>query len=689
MRPSLVLTEAQLSDVVDDLMAHDAFVVDVETIGGLNTLRNEVAWIAFATEAAVHVIPLRHPNGEMVTAACSRKEYDPSTRRPLKRDPSKLTKGKTRMVHHPATFAPPPKQLRPDKVFEALRPVFWSDRLIINHNLRYDLKSMAKYWGDLPPGPYADTQVMVHLCNENLPQKGLKPVTRSWYLGRAANDHKTAQRFYPELGKAGVENFSLSEAARYCVQDVTFTRRLYHRCLAQIEDEGMTGAWELDMQLYGVLMRMEHAGIEVNIEQVAELREYLAGEISRIETDAARIAGVRFALTNPNEKRKYLFGDGEAHQYVDGNGRRRFKWVVPEGAEKGQGITPAVFTPTGKPRLKAEDLEKLAETNELAALFQTHGELDKLRAAFVEPFLSGELIDGGRVRTSFHLARTDTGRLSSSDPNLQQIPVRSQLGREFRKCFTAPPGYDLIVADYSQIELRVVAHVAQDPEMIRILSTGEDIHRAATAGALQKDPEDVTDEERSMVGKVVNFLIVYGGGAKTLQKTVKRPLEECEEIIANYFKTFKRLEPMKARIIKEAVARGDRERPMLRPPYVVIPPTGRRRRLPGLFSSDKYEVFKAQRQAVNAVVQGFAANIMKMALVEVDRVLTEADLGARLLLTVHDEIVMEAPSNHAEEVYPLVIDAMNGITLPDGTPILGQVPLLAEGGIGKTWVEAK
>lgn len=278
---------------------------------------------------------------------------------------------------------------------------------------------------------------------------------------------------------------------------------------------------------------------------------------------------------------------------------------------------------------------------------------------------------------------------NSSEPNLQQIPVRSELGKAFRKSFVAPAGYDLVVADYSQIELRVAAYVAQDPEMIRVLSTGEDIHRAAVAGALQKPLEEVTDEERSIIGKVVNFLIIYGGGAKKLQKSVQRPLDECEEIIANYFKTFSRLEPMKARIISEALERGDRERPKTNPPFVVVPPTGRRRRLPGLFSPDEYEVFRAQRQAVNVVIQGFAANIMKMALVEVDAALAEAGSGARVLLTVHDEVMIEAPQSESEDVYNLTIDVMNGISGPDGQPILGPVPLLAEGGVGHTWVDAK
>jgi DNA polymerase I-like protein with 3'-5' exonuclease and polymerase domains len=667
--PKLILSRAQLDAAVDDLLAHSSFVVDVETVGGLNPLRNEVTWIGLRTDAAVHIIPLRHPNGHMLTPPCSRREYDPSTRRPKKNNPAELTKGKIHMVHHPATFGPPPKQLRPDIVFDALRPVFFSDRLIINHNLRYDLKSMAKYWGgELPPGPYADTQVGVHLVDENLPQKGLKPITRGYYLGPNASVHKIAQRFYPEMGKAGVENFSLADAARYVAQDVTFTYRLHQRNMQVITGEEMTAAWELDMELYGLIMRMEMSGVAIDVDSVRALDAHLCAEIAQIEIDAARITGVKFNLGNINEKRKYLFGPKE---------------------EGGQGLKPLNTTKTGLPQLNEEALRKFAEKNPLAGLFMEHGKLEKLRSAFVEPFLNGNLLDGGRVRTHLNLARTDTGRISSSEPNLQQIPARSELGKEFRKCFVAQPGSELIVADYSQIELRVAAYVAQDPEMIRVLSTGEDIHRAAVAGALQKPVDEVTDEERSVIGKVVNFLIIYGGGAKKLQKSVQRPLDECEEIIANYFKTFSRLEPMKARIIRDAIERGDRSRPHRQPPYVIVPPTGRRRRLPGLFSSDEYEVFRAQRQAVNAVIQGFAANIMKMALVNVDRALREVDSGARVLLTVHDEIMVETPESEAKAVYDLVIEEMNNVALPSGSPILGPVPLLAEGGIGHTWVDAK
>jgi DNA polymerase-1 len=672
LRPELVLTQDQLQVVVEDLLAHDSFVVDVETIGSLNPLRNEVTWIGLATDAAVHVIPLRHPHGDRLTEACVRREYDPTTRRPLRRDPTKLTKGTVKTVRHAATFSPPPRQLRPDVVFAALRPVFFSDRLKVNHNLKYDLRTMAKYWGgEIPPGPYADTLVSTHLVDENLIQKGLKPVTRKYYLGRQASNHQLANAFYPEMGKAGVELFSIAEAARYVAQDVTFTRRLDRRNMEIIEAEGLTPAWELDMALYGVIMGMEHAGVTIDVPAVEDLDRHLSGEMKLYETEAARITGVRFELSNINEKKHFLFGD-------------------PKTVKGGQGLKPLGYTKKNKdPQLDQDGLKKFAEKNPLAQVFLDHGEMMKLRSAFVTPFLEGDILDGGRVRTRLNLHSTVTGRLSSAEPNLQQIPARSELGRVFRKCFVASPGKDLVVADYSQIELRVAAHVAQDPEMIRVLSSGEDIHRAAAAGALQKPFEEVTDEERTIVGKVVNFLIIYGGGPKKLQKSVKRPLDECEEIISNYFKTFTRLEPMKTRIILDAVASGDRERPHRFPPYVVIPPTGRRRRLPDLYSDDQWDVFRAQRQAVNAVIQGMAANIMKMALVDVDVALKEEGSNARILLTVHDEIILEAPQDEAKAVYDLTIDVMNSVTLPDGSPILGKVPLLAEGGIGQTWVEAK
>lgn len=667
--PMVVLTADQLAEVVADLESHDSFVVDIETIGGLNPIRNEVTWIALSTDKAVHLIPINHPNGAVVTDVCRRQEYNLATRRPLKRDPSQMTMGTPHTVTHPATFAPPPKQLRPDVVFAALRPIFFSDRLIINHNLKYDLHSMAKYWGgELPPGPYADTLVGIHLLDESRLQKGLKPVTREWYLGIKSSDREAAQKFYPEMGKAGVENFSLADAARYCAQDVTFTHRLYRRIMRVMADEDLLAAWDLDMSLYGPLMGMEQAGIMIDKGAVSRLDDHLALEVKQLEVDVARICGVKFPLTNLAAKRKYLFGP------------------VSEG---GQGLKPLGQTPKGLDKLDAGILAKYADTNELAALFKTHTELAKLHTAFVKPFSKGDILDGGRVRTRFNLHRTDTGRLSSSEPNLQQIPVRSDLGKSFRECFVADQskGRILVVADYSQIELRVAAHVSGDPEMVRVLSTGEDIHRAAAAGALQKPMEDVTDEERSVVGKVVNFLIIYGGGAKKLQQSVHRPLQECEDIINSYFEAFGGLQRMKSQIIHDAVRNGDRSSPTMHPPYVVIPPTGRRRRLPGLFSDNEYDVQRAQRQAVNAVIQGFAANIMKMALVDVSKSVCSGD--TRMLLTVHDEIVVETSVDKSEEVLAQLLHVMGNVSLGDGTPVLGKVPLLAEGGIGYTWVSAK
>jgi DNA polymerase-1 len=315
--------------------------------------------------------------------------------------------------------------------------------------------------------------------------------------------------------------------------------------------------------------------------------------------------------------------------------------------------------------------------------------LDKIKRTFVDKFLESETLVKGRAHTSFKQHGTETGRLSSENPNLQQVPARSNIGKQFRRAFIPTPGYSFVVADYDQIELRCIAYLSGDRDMKSLFIENKDIHAEAASTMLGVDPESITEDQRA-IGKTVNFLVGYGGGAKRLSAATGQPVDDCERFIKRYYERFRGLETWKAKIVEEAFAVGHREDPLRHPPYAVIPPFARRRRVRSLFSDDTYEVFSAHRQLVNAVVQGFAANIVKMAMIDVHERFLGRD--TYILLSIHDELVLETKgdcdSDSVRETYLEVVETMESVSL-NGKPILGDVPLRAAGGFGVDWVESK
>lgn len=674
--PRLILNRGELEAVVDLLMGRDCFVVDVETTG-LDTNTNEVLWVGLASEGECHLVPIGHPVGVLLKEAEQVLKPDYSTSRPFKNNPDRWTKPKMVKVLEPALFAEPPEQLRPDVAFEILRPLFFSDRTKIGHNLKFDLLSIAKYYGEIPPGPYADTLILSHVLDENRRERSLKRLACEHFLGKiAAQKKENREAYYPELGKAmgkyGIGAFGLDQIARYLAKDVSFTWYLWQSMRSRTP-ESLVTVFEQEMLLMGVLMGMERRGIAVDTEGLDALNEYMEGVLAETALDIYRIAGRKFTLTNNNVKRELLFGSPK-----DG----------------GQGLKPLEKTPTGQPKLDAKTLAHYAEENELARLFLFYNDVFKKKNDFVDKFRDPEYLIEGRIHTTFKQHGTATGRLSSAEPNLQQVPARSKeggdegLATKIRQVFVASPGHSLVVADYDQVELRCIAALSKDPEMVRLFAEERDIHAEAAAEVFGTPLEGVTPEMRSL-GKTINFGVGYGASPRRLAKETGRPLDEAEMFIERYYRKFARLQPWKTEIIEEAANNGDRMNPVHHPPYVEIPPFGRRRREPSLFADTEFEVGRAQRQLVNAVVQGFASSIMKMAMISLnDHLQGRPDLGASLLITVHDEILVEAPSDMISEVYDIVIAEMSGVVW-DGRPILGRVPLVASGAIGPNWADAK
>lgn len=653
--PGVIRTEAALREAVDHLLRQDEIVLDVETTFDPPKI-NDVLWIGFAIPDRVFLIPMGHPLGVLLSPAVTERRLPPEEERATLKSGQLSSAKKT--YHVPATFSDPGPQLRPDVVFSILEPVLFSGRTKIGHNVKFDLESIAKYYqGRIPPGPYVDTVIMTHVLDENLDRYGLKDLVMDWL--RVPPNPKVRSSFYPNLGKMGVWEQPIDQVARYLAKDVWYTHLYYQDHIGMIrQSEQLQQTFDVEMALYPVLMDMELFGINIDVDLLRERGRQLEQEREEIEFQIWTICGEQFPVSNPTMKRKYLFG--------------------PK-SQGGQGLKPLTFTPkTNTPQLNQSTLEHYAEKNELARLFLEWGEKDKIIGTFIEGLT--EKLVRGRLHTSFNQHRTVTGRLSSANPNLQQIPR----GDMIRDAFRADDGCLLVVADYDQVELRCAAFLSGDLEMIRVFQENRDIHSQAAAAMLDVPLDKVTKEQRQ-VGKTQNFGTLYGAGPQKIADVAGCSMEQAQEFIARYFQQFAGLSEWKDDMIRQARSRGKRNNP-LRPPYAEIPPFGRRRRLPDLYAEELRDRARAERQVINSIVQGFAANVMKLAMVELRHRFSGSPMD--ILLNVHDEIVVQAPAEMIEEARSEVVSVMEGVTY-NGVPILGEVPLTAEAGVAKRWSEAK
>lgn len=652
--PLVVRTKSDLDAAVQHVSQFDTFVVDVETTIAHPKV-NTVLWVGLAVPDRVVLIPMGHPLGRLISPATSEMVLPPEEERPVLKDGS-LSKRKVRRTV-PPVFGDPGKQLRPDVVFEALRPLLFSDRTKVGHNIKFDLESIAKYYGAVPPGPYVDTVILTHVLDENLPRFGLKDLVMDWL--RVPPNPKVRAEFYPNLGKRGVHEQPFDEVARYLAKDVWYTLLYYRRHLPLVLGQpDLSHTFDMEMSLYPVLLDMELTGIRIDTAALMEKGDQLRSERKYLEHQVWTLCGEQFPLSNPTDKRRWLFGTK---------------------ASGGQGLKPLSYTEKKQePRLDQATLEHYAPTNDLARYMLEWSEKDKVIGTFIDG-LSSKLVDD-RLHTSFKQHGTVTGRLSSANPNLQQIPR----GDMIRETFVADSGCLLVVADYDQVELRCAAYLSQDPSMIEVFQKNRDIHSQAASAMLGVPLEDVTPEQRQ-VGKTQNFGTLYGAGPGKIAQVANCSLEQAEQFIDRYFQEFSGLAAWKVDMIMRARKTGRRD-DAGKIPYASIPPFGRRRRLPGLFSSDLKERSRAERQVINSIVQGFAANIMKLAMIDLHR--RVQGLPYQILLNVHDELVVQAPEESVEDARRLVVECMESVTY-NGVPVLGPVPLTADGGIGKSWAEAK
>jgi DNA polymerase-1 len=402
---------------------------------------------------------------------------------------------------------------------------------------------------------------------------------------------------------------------------------------------------EIELPLAGVLARMERTGVLIDAGELARLSQMMEGEIARLTSEIHGLAGKSFNISSPQQLGKVLFQD--------------LGLPAPVKYGKGKVISTA-----------ADVLDELAPNYEIVRKVLEYRQLTKLKGTYVDALPS--LVDPGtrRLHTSFNQAGAATGRLSSSNPNLQNIPIKTELGREIRAAFVARPEWRIMVADYSQIELRLLAHMSHDPVLVDAFRRGEDIHTHTAAEVLGVPPLMVTPEARRQA-KVINFGIVYGMSPFGLSQTLGISREEAEKYIQNYFLRYAGVR----KFIDDTIAE-------VRRTGVARTLFGRERPIPDMNSRNPNSRGFAERTAVNTPLQGTAADLIKLAMIRIDHTLAAERMQSKMLLQVHDELVFEAAPGEEESLRSLVKREMEQASALD-------VPLLVEIGVGKNWRDAK
>ena len=429
-------------------------------------------------------------------------------------------------------------------------------------------------------------------------------------------------------------------------QQADCSMTLAERMIPEVDAQGLREVYNtIDLPLTGVLARMERTGIRIAPAQLKILSERMDLEIQRLTLAIHELAGKPFNISSPQQLGKILFED--------------LKLPTPVKYGKGKVVSTA-----------ADVLETLAADYEIARKVLDYRQLTKLKGTYVDALPL--LIDAatGRLHTTFNQAGAATGRLSSSNPNLQNIPIRTELGREIRAAFVPRDGWRLVVADYSQIELRLLAHMSHDPVLVESFRNGEDIHTRTASEVFRTPPLMVTGDMRR-AAKAVNFGIVYGQTAFGLAAGINIERKEAEEYIRAYFALYAGVKKWIQQTIEEVRGSG-----------VALTLSGRRRPIPDMHSRNPNARSFAERIAVNTPLQGTAADLIKLAMIRIDGQFAARKLEARMLLQVHDELVFEAPPAEAEMVAQLAKHEMESVQHLD-------VPLIADVGIGDNWRDAK
>jgi DNA polymerase-1 len=535
-----------------------------------------------------------------------------------------------------------PRQLALSEVLEKLRPILENPAIKkIGQNIKYDWLVLSRHGVNLD-GVLFDTMVASYLLN---------PSKRAHNLDQIALDflgHKTIS--YQEVAGKGKNAISfnqvlLEKAVPYACEDADITLMAKDVLMPRLQEIGLTDLMDnVEMPLVPVLMRMETQGTCINIDRLHELSKSFEHQLEALEAGIYGLAGEEFNINSSQQLGNILFN--------------KLKLPVLKKTKKKTGYSTDV-----------DVLTRLAEEHEMPALVLKQRTLSKLKSTYADALIDLVNPETGRIHTSYNQTVTATGRLSSSDPNLQNIPIRSEEGMEIRRAFVPRNGWHLVSADYSQVELRILAHYSDDEILIQAFLKDEDIHTRTASEVFQVSPSSITTELRRQA-KAINFGIIYGMSAFGLSKQLGLSQKMAKIYIDNYFARYQGVKRFIDQTLIEA-------KQMKRTSTLL----GRIRLLPDIGSSNINIRRAAERTAINTPIQGSAADLIKLAMINIDNAFRDRKLKSAMLLSVHDELVFEVPSEELDGIPPLVKEIMENIWDL-------KVPLKVNVAVGENWAEA-
>ncbi|WP_443096733.1 DNA polymerase I [Stenotrophomonas sp. PUT21] len=535
-----------------------------------------------------------------------------------------------------------PAQLPREQVLAALRPALEDPtKKKLGQHGKYDLHVLRRHGVNLQ-GYHDDTMLESFVLNSTATRHDMDSLAMR-YLGY------TTIKFEEVAGKGAKQiSFSqvgLDEACRYAAEDADVTLRLHHALQPQLQaTPSLDSVYrDIEMPLVPVLTRIEANGVHIDMAELRRQSQDLGARMLAAQQKATELAGRTFNLDSPKQLQAVLFDELQ--------------------------LPALVKTPKGQPSTNEEALEAIAEQHELPRVILEYRGLAKLRSTYTDKLPEMINQDTGRVHTSYHQSGAATGRLSSSDPNLQNIPIRTEDGRRIRRAFVAPPGRKILACDYSQIELRIMAHLSEDPGLVRAFEQGVDVHRATAAEVFSRPLDEVTSNERR-AAKAINFGLMYGMSAFGLARNLGIDRGQAQDYVALYFSRYPGVRDFMERMRQQARDQG----------YVETL-FGRRLYLNDINARNQGLRAGAERAAINAPMQGTAADIIKRAMVKVDSWLQDHGDQAKMILQVHDELVFETESSFLDTLRLKVVELMSSAAEL-------RVPLVVDAGVGDNWDEA-
>jgi DNA polymerase-1 len=615
----LVTDAARVPGIVDEMRAAGTIAVDTETTS-TDPMRADLVGVSLCgDEGQAYYLPFGHTPPSVATDA----EGNPV----LALDAPKP------VPNLPPLTSPLMSSLRDLLADESVRKV--------GHNIKYDMIVLER--ADAPlGGVHFDTSLASYVLDPGKRQHGLDILALDRFQARLTT--------YSEVAGSGRSEIPFSEvpletATSYSGEDADYTLRLYGQLKADLDAHAMLELLEeIEMPLVPVLADMEKAGVRIDLDFFESLRERFTREIALIEQEIYKLAGGEVNLRSVPQMRELLFA--------------KLELPVIRKTKTGPSTDESVLS------------ELAARGHEIPRLILEYRELDKLDGTYVSKLPALVHPETGRIHTTFNQTVAATGRLSSSDPNLQNIPVRTALGREIRKGFVPAAGHVFLSADYSQIELRVLAHLSRDPAFVEAFRANRDIHRETAARIFGVEPDAVSAGMRDQA-KTINFATIYGQGAAALAGQLGISRSEADEFIASYFERFAGVRLYLDEMKEQAREKG-----------YVSTLLGRRRYIPEIRSRNPGVRGFGERLATNSPIQGTAADLIKIAMIRLHERLAASGTGARMILQVHDELLFEVPVGATDETLEIVRENMEGAIVLD-------VPLKVDCGVGSSWYESK